>query len=117
MATKKFLIEVEEGNTECNKCPLYLISDCIKVGRMFISKGATCHHLNLATMKIKEPISYEKLQEFAIQYSHNIWEQLMQRFKADDEFYIGANDVSDYVLNAILDTYQKMMEENNESKS
>jgi hypothetical protein len=62
-------------------------------------------------MRIKEPISYEELQEFANQYSHNIWEQLMQRFKADDKFYIGANDVSDYILNAILDTYQKMMEE------
>ena len=54
MATKKFIIEVEEGDTECNKCPLLLIRDCTEVGRMFIPKGATCHHLNLATMKIKE---------------------------------------------------------------
>ena len=68
-------------------------------------------------VEVKGSISYENLREFANQYSHNIWEQLMQRFKANDKFYIGANDVSDYVLNAILDTYQKMMEENNESKS
>ena len=54
MATKKFLLEVEEGNTECRKCPFHLISDCIDVAKMFITNGATCHHLNLATMRVKE---------------------------------------------------------------
>jgi hypothetical protein len=54
MATKKFIIEVEEGESNCIECPFHLISDCIKVARMFIPKGATCWHLNLATMKITE---------------------------------------------------------------
>lgn len=104
MATKKFIIEVEEGETKyCENCPLLLL-DCTE-------QGISCAEYNLATMRVKEPMSYEELREFASQYSHNIWEQLMLRFKEDDKFCIGANDVSDYVLNAILDTYQKMMEE------
>ena len=90
----------------CHKCP-FQATDCTEE----IYNVLDCGNYNLATMKTKEPISYEVLREFANQYSHNIWEQLMQRFKADDKFRIGANDVSDYVLNAILDTYQKMMEE------
>lgn len=103
MATKKFIIEVEEGRTKCGQCPDGFPCE----GLSFLH----CCDYNLATMRVKEPMSYEELREFASQYSHNIWEQLMQRFKADDKFCIGANDVSDYVLNAILDTYQKMMEE------
>lgn len=54
MATKRFIIEVEEGDTECKKCPLFLISECIEVRRIFIPKGATCQHLDLTTMKIKK---------------------------------------------------------------
>ena len=105
MVTKKFLLEVEEGKTMCHKCPFQTV-DCTE--EMY--KVLDCGSYNLATMKI-EPISYEKLREFANQYSHNIWEQLMQKYKNDKEFRIGANDVSDYVLNAILDTYKKIMEE------
>ena len=109
MATKKFIIEVKTGMTDCANCLMECDGRCpsTELEKM----GLVCDVFNLATMKIKGPISYEELREFANQYSHNIWEQLMQRFKADDKFCIGANDVSDYVLNAILDTYQKMMEE------
>lgn len=106
MATKKFIIEVEEGKTMCHKCPFQTVN-CTEE----IYDVLDCGKYNLATMKIKESLSREELREFANRYSHNIWEQLMQRFEEDDKFYIGANDVSDYVLNAILDTYQKMMEE------
>lgn len=105
MATRKFLLEVEEGKTMCHKCPFQTV-DCTE--EMY--KVLDCGSHNLATMKI-EPISYEELREFANQYSHNIWKQLMQKYKNDKEFRIGANDVSDYVLNAILDTYKKIMEE------
>lgn len=54
MATKKFVIEVDEGESNCRECPFYLISDCVKVVKMLIPKGAVCWELNLATMKIKE---------------------------------------------------------------
>ena len=46
MATKKFIIEVEEGHTECKNCPFRVTS-----------KGCAtfeCGRINLATMKIKE---------------------------------------------------------------
>ena len=109
MATKKFIIEVEEGITECKNCPFNEAPDCN--GTNWIERFIGCTRYDFATMKIKEPISYEELLEFANQYSHNIWEQLMQRFKADDKFCIGANDVSDYAFNAILDAFKKIMEE------
>ena len=41
--------------------------------------------------------------DYASRYSRLIWENLMDRFKKDSDFKIGANDVSDYVYNAILD--------------
>ena len=49
MATKKFLLEVEEGRTECDKC---LRKDC----RFILELGGAidCDKWNLATMKIKE---------------------------------------------------------------
>ena len=48
MATKKFIIEVEEGETQCDKCP---IMDCTVV----LEGGAiNCDKWNLVTMKIKE---------------------------------------------------------------
>lgn len=49
MATKKFIIEVEEGYTDCGKCPM---KDC----RVTPEAGGpiNCNHYNLATMKIRE---------------------------------------------------------------
>ena len=41
--------------------------------------------------------------DYASRYSRLIWENLMERFEKDSNFKIGANDVSDYVYNAILD--------------
>ena len=49
MATKKFLIEVEEGNTRCDKCPF----DYMKCARESLDE-LDCNSINLATMKIKE---------------------------------------------------------------
>lgn len=46
MTTKKFLIEVEEGDTDCNKCPLRVTSE--------LCTNTKCSKINLATMKIKE---------------------------------------------------------------
>ena len=51
MATKKFLIEVEEGKTKCDKCPFHIIFPPMCNGAL---NGLNCNSLNLATMKIKE---------------------------------------------------------------
>ena len=47
MATKKFIIEVEEGVTKyCENCPLLLL-DCKE-------QSISCSDYNLSTMKIEE---------------------------------------------------------------
>lgn len=43
--------------------------------------------------------------EFADKYSHAVWENLMYNFKKVENCFIGCNDVSDIVLNAIINTY------------
>ena len=45
----------------------------------------------------------EKLYKYADDYSHKVWEELMHKFNTIEGYYIGANDVSDIVLNAIID--------------
>lgn len=58
MATKKFIIEVEEGKTKCNFfCPLKLFNDeCadVKENVERVIPFLRCRIYNLATMKIKE---------------------------------------------------------------
>lgn len=45
----------------------------------------------------------EKIYKYANDYSHKVWKDLMQKFHTIEDYYIGANDVSDIVLNAIID--------------
>ena len=45
------------------------------------------------------------VNEFADKYSYKIWIELMNNFKTIEGYEIGANDVSDIVLNAIISTY------------
>ena len=49
MATKKFIIEWEEGPTKCSQCPLQY-ADCFAEMYDILD----CSKLNLATIKIKE---------------------------------------------------------------
>ena len=51
MATKKFLIEVEEGRTACNECPFHIVYPPMCNGA---PNGLDCGMTNLATMKITE---------------------------------------------------------------
>lgn len=43
--------------------------------------------------------------EYAGNYSREIWHKLMDNFKNIKDYHIGCNDVSDIVLNAIINTY------------
>lgn len=52
MATKKFIIEVEEGMTDCVNCPMECFGYCPST--QLDKMGLDCNVLNLATMKIKE---------------------------------------------------------------
>lgn len=49
--TKKFIIEVEEGRTECNECPFHIVFPPMCNGA---PNGLHCRRENLATMKITE---------------------------------------------------------------
>ena len=51
MATKKFIIEVEEGITKCDECPVAELDD---YERCLVKDLIKCLDYNLATMKIKE---------------------------------------------------------------
>lgn len=51
METKKFIIEVEEGKTECDEhCPLYTDYGSCSAGIYNLD----CHKYNFTTIKIKE---------------------------------------------------------------
>lgn len=54
MATKKFIIEVEEGDTECKECPFVLMNKDGLIVNCTGSRYSHCINYNLATMKIKE---------------------------------------------------------------
>lgn len=51
MATKKFIIEVEEGETCCDNCPMECQGYCPSTTMGVLGR---CDELNLATMKIME---------------------------------------------------------------
>lgn len=69
-----------------------------------------CTNIGKYWLRINEEQIYKFIKpksfkyEYASRYSRLIWKNLMDRFKNDSDFKIGANDVSDYVYNAILDT-------------
>ena len=46
-------------------------------------------------------ISYKELSKFASEYSYDVWNYLMKKYKSSSE--LGFNDVSDLIMNAILD--------------
>jgi hypothetical protein len=68
-----------------------------------------CTNIGKYWLRINEEQIYKFIKpkafkyEYASRYSRLIWEKLMERFKKDSDFKIGANDVSDYIYNAILD--------------
>ena len=68
-----------------------------------------CTNIGKYWLRINEEQIYKFIKpksfkyEYASRYSGLIWKKLMDRFKNDSDFKLGANDVSDYVYNAILD--------------
>lgn len=52
MATKKFIIEVEEGKSKCSSCPFKNHSDCMNLCKKMFK--VICSDINLATILTKE---------------------------------------------------------------
>ena len=44
--------------------------------------------------------------DFADKYSHDVWEKLMSKFNSIEGYSIGCNDVSNIVLNAVLNAFK-----------
>ena len=67
-----------------------------------------CTNIGKYWLRINEEQIYKFIKpkafkdDYASRYSGLICNKLMDRFKNDSDFKIGANDVSDYVYNAIL---------------
>jgi hypothetical protein len=55
-------------------------------------------------MATKEQVAY------ASRYSNAVWQQLMINFDKIKDYHISCNDVSDLVMNAILDAFNDMKE-------
>ena len=68
-----------------------------------------CTNIGKYWLRINQEQIYKFIQpksfkyDYASRYSKLIWDDLMDEFKKNPNFKIGANDVSDYVFNAILD--------------
>lgn len=62
----------------------------------------------------KEQIVYKNSKseiDFADKYSHDVWEKLMSKFNSIEGYSIGCNDVSDIVLNAVLNAFKWQKEQ------
>lgn len=81
----------------CNKC-----GKTVHLDRQYPSAQT-----EIGDEVIEKPTN-EDIHDYASEYSHKVWEYLMKQFETNKDFYIGANDVSDFVLNAILDAMQGM---------
>ena len=60
----------------------------------------------LKKQKEQKPEIAKSEIEFADKYSRKVYEELVSNFKSIDGYFIGCNDVSDIVLNAILDAFK-----------
>ncbi len=56
MATKRFIIELEEGHTPCEECPIIPRKEDCKVDLFYLQ----CQYYNLAKIRIQE-IKCDKL--------------------------------------------------------
>ncbi len=72
-----------------------------------MEKKYNAEQIEIGDEVIEKP-TYKDIVNYANEYSHKVWEYLMKQFDTNKDFYIGANDVSDLVLNAILDAMQGM---------
>lgn len=84
---------IKQGFIGCGKIDNVTPDECLawleKQGGNLVKNGYTNN---------KDVIKY------ADNYSHEIWHKLMDNFKNIKDYHIGCNDVSDIVLNAIIDT-------------
>lgn len=91
---------------------------------MFSHEGCKLYDLLKKQSETKLPdsayTSNKDINKFADEYSHMIWDKLMDKFNKIENYSIGCNDVSDIVLNAIINTYnwlKKQDEEKPQGKS
>ena len=70
---------------------------------------------NIINQKIKERlvmINKNEIHKYASDYSHKLWNKIMKHWRDNKDYHIGATDVSDFVMNAIIDALNDMSYEN-----
>ena len=78
------------------------------------------YNKNIINNRFYLTIDYKELSKFASEYSHDVWNYLMNKYKSKSE--LGFNDVSDLIMNAILDVenmkkFNRKINNNNDNKS
>ena len=117
------LTDVPEGRftslgTTLKDCLAYLEKqkDAFENGRQLgIMQEQARQELEWTGEKQKEQSTYKSSKseiDFANRYSKDVWEKLMSKFKEVEGYSIGCNDVSDIVLNAILNAFKWQKEQN-----
>ena len=104
----------ESKNERIRKALIKMISD-IDGGYSFEKYGIVKKDALAYLEKHKEQksdICTEEV-EYADKYSHDVWEKLMSKFKNIEGYSIGCNDVSDIVLNAILNAFKWKKDQEN----
>ena len=101
---KKLMKDIESLNKEIKKLNKNNeeLQKTIKDKDNIISK----YNIELKELEDKlQKISNKDIIKYADNYSHEIWRKLMDNFENIKDYHIGCNDVSDIVLNAIIDAY------------
>ena len=101
MATKQYILNIEEGVTQCIECPL---QDCA-----FFHDPIKCSNLNWNTAEFKELPTAEMIDAFIDVYSQYIWQQQMLLFSTRPDYRIRSNDAADLVRNAMRDMYDYLL--------
>lgn len=79
-------------------------------------RGYDCGYQAGYASKEQKPQNTKPEINFASDYSKMVWEKLMSKFSAIEGYQIGANEVSDIVLNAILNAFKWQQEQKPEAK-
>lgn len=78
------------------------------------------YNKNIINNRFYLTITPKELSKFASEYSYDVWNYLMKKYKSSSE--LGFNDVSDLIMNAILDVenmkkFDRKIDNNNNNES
>lgn len=120
MATKKFIIEVEEGKSKCSSCLFKNHSDCMNLCKKMFK--VICSEINLVTILTKECKTEEQIElhpgeKKALKHCIQMAESHIASWQFNDKREKESVRVAKQFLRKLRLLEVKELEENNESKS